>query len=165
MKEIYYEGIKQLPREFLENRTVVSSFGKGNSGAEEILHRIMRFCLEKNKWVAPTGGELYEQAKVDLDQLNEAEAIHRRNQEKRCAYEKASKWNWFRRLFGKEIMEPEYEEEKKLPSFIFKPVNQVAFDWGIMYMRKNGFLELFEENGEIYFRATEKALLAMHIVR
>ena len=162
MREIHYEGITQSPKEFLKNRTLMSSLGKAE--AEEVLHRILRFSLQEDRWVAPTGKELDAQVEADLAQIRETDEIRKRNWEKRRVYEKASKWNWLRRIFGKKVHEPEYEEEKETP-FTFLTIDSDALIKGIRHMMDHGFLKIDEENGEKFFTATEKALLAMPVVR
>ena len=160
MREIKYAGIEQSPRDFLKKRSLMSSLGKAE--AEEVLSRILRFCWKCNNWVAPTAEELDAQVKADLDQIREANEIRQRNFEKRIAYEKASR-SWFRRFFGKKLAEPEYEEEVKTPS-TFLTINPNALTLGIHYMMDHGFLEIEKEDGEVFFRVTEKALLSMPIV-
>ncbi len=162
MREIHYPGITQSPKEFLENRTLMSSLGKAE--AEEVFHRILRFSLQEDRWVVPTGQELDAQVQADLAQIRETEEIRKRNREIRMLYERKARWNWFRKLFGKEIQEPVYEKEKELP-FTFLTINPNALIIGIHHMRENGFLEIDVEDGENYFRVTEKALLAMPIVK
>jgi len=162
MREVSYEGISQSPREFLKNRTLMSSLGKAE--AEEVLHRILRFCLEKDCWVAPTDKELDAQVNADLALIREAGEIRERNWKKREAYEKASKWNWLRRLFGKEVTEPEYEEEKETP-FTLLIMDPRALIKGIYHMQEREFLKIDKEGDERFFMATEKALQSMPIVR
>ncbi len=162
MREVSYVGISESPREFLKNRTLMSSLGKAE--AEEVLRRILRFCLEKDCWVAPTDKELDAQFNADLTLIREADEIHKRNLKKRCAYEKASKWNWLRRLFGKEVTEPEYEEEKKTPLALLT-IDPGALTNGIRYMLEHGFLKIDKEGDGGVFIATEKALQSMPIIR
>jgi hypothetical protein len=162
MKEIKYAEISESPQDFLRNRTIMNSLGKGE--AEEILSRILRFCLQQNRWVAPTPQELDAQVEDDFAQIRENDEIRNRNWERRRAYEKASKWNWLRKLVGRqEVHEPEYEEEKPEP-FTFLTIYPDATITGFRYMMEHGFLKIEEENGERFLRATEKALLAMPIV-
>ncbi len=161
MREVNYPGITQSPKEFLKNRTLMNSLDKAE--AEEVLHRILRFCWEKNQWVAPTDEELDAQVRSDLAKIREAREIRWRNWDKKRAYEKASKWNWLRKIFGKEVQEPEYEEEKETP-FTSLTIDPNALTKGIRHMMNHGFLEIDEENEERFFIATEKALLAMPVV-
>jgi hypothetical protein len=161
MKEVNYEGITQPPQEFLRNRTLMCSLGKAE--AEEVLGRILRFSLQENQWVVPTAQEIDSQVKSDFAKIREADEIHQRNRMKQREYERMAKWNWFRRLFGKEVREPEYEEEKEKP-FTLLDINPNAIIIGVHYMQEHGFLEINEENGEIFLKVTEKALSSMPVV-
>ena len=154
MKEVTYASTFQTPKEYLEGCQIWGNIGKAE--AEDVLSRILLgFCLKENRWVAPSWHELDEQVESDRRLIEE---ICVRNHEKRLEYEaKKAKQSLLRRLVGKEIPEPEYED---VP-FTVVILSRDAHIDGLHYALEYGFVEAIQDGSEYFFKVTEKGLLAI----
>ena len=151
---VQYNSITQNPQEFFDGQVSTKNI-LGNHEAEEMLSRIIKFCLDQDRWVAPSFDELDDQIRSDLQKIAE---IRRHNHTRLLDYRaRLEKQSFFQKLFRKKPRRPEPE---KCPSTIasFDPSAPCR---GIHYLLDNQLAKLIEEDDDLFVKATEKALVAI----
>ncbi len=146
----------QSPKDFFKNKSLPKL---GNTEAEWLLWYMVKILVENDKWVAIGLEDLLKEVKSDVDEFWKANAILERNLAKRRDYEKTAKWNWLRRLFGKEFTEPKYEEVKtpKVTPFIYN--FEATVRKGIQIMKEKGYITVVKEGENNGFLIITDSLL------
>lgn len=150
--KVTYEGIPQTPKEYLKGVQMLNTLGKVE--AEELLSKILKFSLDENEWVAVSLRKLGDLLESDAAPVREARK-RRQEYEKKVA-ERASHC-WLRRLFLKRIPVPERED---VPLTALTMYDDAPLE-GFKYLQLYGYVETFEDGGERFVKATEKALRAI----
>ena len=152
MKQVTYETIRQTPKEYLEGVQMLNTLGKVE--AEELLSKILNFSLEQNQWVAVSLRELGDLLDADAAPVREA---RKRQEEYEAKVAERASHCWLRRLFLKRIPVPERED---VPLTALTMYDDAPLE-GFKYLQLYGYVETFEDGGERFVKATEKALRAI----
>lgn len=155
---VTYEDVDFQPSDLVFTRYKLEDTFSSTE-AEEFMARLVEFSVNEKHWVAVNLEDFEESIFASQKEIDSAKKIRSRNSQKKDDYEKERELfvNKVKSFFGKELPEPDYEEEIDLPESILIS-DPFAMYVGLRYLVINNFLERMVIGNEIYLKPTQQAV-------